>query len=138
MVFEVRPVRVLRLTPIQGGLVVIASDAQCDDRASGGFLAVDLATGERLGAWCLFTEALLDEWGFSRAQLDQGANRIQLCECAMVPIAFVMLAARLKGRQVLWFLDNTSALYGLVKGCCRQPHVDRSIRIISPSLGLPV
>jgi hypothetical protein len=122
-----RPRRELRLRPPLGGAIVIASDAQCDASPSGGYLIVDTRTGERVGAWTVFPPEVLAEWGFSQEALDEGASPIQCCGCAMIPIAIRAEAERLRGRQVLWFVDNTSALRSLVKGCSNQAHVDRSV-----------
>eukprot|EP00972_Heterocapsa_arctica_P079823 11761337-Heterocapsa_arctica.AAC.1 len=46
----------------------------------------------------------------------------------MLPWAILELGPRVfRGRRVLWFIDNTSALYAAVKGSSKHPAVARAI-----------
>ena len=92
---------------------------------------VDCLTGERVGGWCVFDDAMLAEWGFSPANREMGANPIALCEGAMVPIVLAHEARRCRGRRILWVLDNTSALHSFVSGRCDHATLDRSVKLMN-------
>ena len=47
----------------------------------------------------------------------------------MVPWVLTWHAAQWSGRKVMWYIDNTSALYSVVKGSCKHPSVNRAIAI---------
>ena len=61
--------------------------------------------------------------------LEDGANPIQCCEAAMIPWVLAFMAAAWRRRQIIWYIDNTSALYSIVKGSWRHAAVNRAIAI---------
>ena len=130
---DLAPRRSVDVCPPACPLIVIASDARADGAAAptGGYLLVDCLTGERVGGWCTFDDALLTEWGFSPGDRERGANPIALCEGAMVPVALAREARRCRGRRVLWVLDNTSALHSFVSGRCEHATLDRSVKLMN-------
>eukprot|EP00972_Heterocapsa_arctica_P027031 3975900-Heterocapsa_arctica.AAC.1 len=123
---DMRPRREVFLRPVRDHAIVIASDAQADGAPTGGFLCVDTGTGERFGGYCAFDEEILAAFGFTREALGDGANPIQDCEAAMVPITLCTALRKFAGRELLWFLDNTSALHAFVKGSGGSSGVERS------------
>ena len=132
-VIDLAPKRSVDVCPPSCPLIVIASDARADGATAptGGYLLVDCLTGERVGGWCAFDDAILEEWGFSPANREKGANPIALCEGAMVPIVLAHEARRCRGRRILWVLDNTSALHSFVSGRCDHATLDRSVKLMN-------
>jgi hypothetical protein len=123
-----RPRRTVQLMHEHELPIIVASDAQADTAPSGGYLLHDVRSGERTGAWFNMTAEHLQVWVFTQQGLADGQNPIQCCEAAMLPWAILKLGARvLRGRRVLWFIDNTSALYAAVKGSSKHPAVARAI-----------
>ena len=128
-----RPRKMVKLHGDRRPPVVVASDAQADqERPSGGFLAVDDHRGTKVAAWCDVQGAHLEAWGFTQEALRGGANPIQVCEAAMLPWGLIQMGPdRLRGRNVVWLIDNTSALYAAVKGSSRHPAVARAVAFAS-------
>ena len=112
-------------------VALIASDAQAEPGVlpTGGYLLDMPATGKRTGAYLTFHQDTLDLWGYRQAKLEEGGNPIALCEGAMVPIALYTEASKLKHCDVLWFVDNTSALHSMIKGSARSEWLDRSVAL---------
>ena len=52
----------------------------------------------------------------SMQAIEGGAQPIAKCELAMLPILLYEEHARIAGRDVMWLVDNTAALGGIVKG----------------------
>ena len=52
----------------------------------------------------------------SMQAIEGGAQPIAKCELAMLPILLYEEDARIAGRDVIWLVDNTAALGGIVKG----------------------
>ena len=46
----------------------------------------------------------------------EGRQPIALCEAAMLPLALLQEHLGLRGRDIVWFVDNTAAPSALVKG----------------------
>ena len=67
-------------------------------------------------------------WGFSDYTCTK-QNPIAPCEAAAVAIALWDLAGYLRSRRVIFFVDNTTALYSLVKGSSGCTTVARSVAI---------
>ena len=132
-ILELKPRRLIHVSPDTNPLIVVASDARADGSGlpSGGYLLIDCGTGERVGGWCHFDDALLAMWGFPVEHRRNGGNPIALCEGAMVPIVMEQQARRLQDRRVLWILDNTSALHSFVKGRCEHATLDRSVNLMN-------
>ena len=66
--------------------------------------------------------------GFPQSSIIGGANPIAQCEAAMVLSALWDLRSRCKDRQVVWFLDNTSALHSFIKGGSSNEALDRTVQ----------
>ena len=47
----------------------------------------------------------------------------------MVPWVLGHHAQRWTGRRIVWYIDNTSALYSVVKGSSKQPAVGRTVAV---------
>ena len=126
-----RPQRVVHLKDDGVPPLVVASDAQADHSVpSGGYLLFDPVDGRKSAGWAPIWEPHLRAWGFTVEGLAEGANPIQCCEAAFLPWALVHEGfERLRGRRILWFVDNTSALYAAVKGSSRHPAVARAIAV---------
>ncbi len=50
---------------------------------------------------------------------------IARCECAMLPLVLLAEGQAFRGRDVLWLVDNTAALGGVVRGNSRHPVLDK-------------
>ena len=133
VLLQEKPRRVVQLFKCEALPLVIASDAQAEmESPSGGYLALDARSGTRSGGWCKITEQHLHAWGFTKQGLVEGQNPIQCCEAAMLPWTILHLGPKvLRGRRVLWFVDNTSALYAAIKGSSKHPAVARAIAFAS-------
>jgi hypothetical protein len=130
IIFAHIPARQVCIDYRRRDVVVVASDAQADPGGypSGGYLAVDLKSGERFGGFCIFDQTCLDVWGFTAKALAAGANPIAPCEEAMPVVFMENEQSRLKDRCVLWFLDNTASLFCFVKGCSGNHAIERSVQ----------
>jgi len=117
-IFEERPKRILPLGNRGQRPLVIASDAQVEpgEPPGGGYLIVDPETGARTGAWHAFTETELTLLSTSMADIAAGKQPIARIECCMLPALILEEMDLLRGRDVVWFVDNTAALCGTVKG----------------------
>ena len=51
----------------------------------------------------------------------QGSQPIARCECAVLPAALWFHKDRFRHRDVIWMVDNTVALCGLIKGSSKEP-----------------
>ena len=92
--------------------IIIASDAQVapGEPPSGGYLCVDMATNARWGAWTIFGEKELNVLGTSDQEIQSGRQPISRLECAMLPLVFATEREKIAGRDVWYFVDNTSSL----------------------------
>ena len=90
---------------------------------------VDASKEIRLGGFTTILQDILDEWGYPADRLEMGGNPIAICEASMVLLGMVAFAEQMKGRQVLWFVDNTVALHSFVKGSSRCPFVSRTVSL---------
>ena len=52
------------------------------------------------------------------------------CEAGIVLATILYLGERLRGRQILWYVDNTVALHSLVKGTSNDPAVARTVHAV--------
>ena len=130
VILEARPARQVFLRDDGVPPLVVASDAQADRAPSGGYLIVDPVSGRRDAGWAQIPAEVLHAWGFGSQDLEEGKNPIQCCEAAFLPWALLQEGAeRLRGRRILWFVDNTSALYAAVKGSSKHPAVARAIAV---------
>jgi len=131
-IFQQWPKRRVDLFPLRRRPLVIASDAQADPgrMPTGGFVAIDGESGVIQAGFIVFTQELLDVWGFTREVLDKGGNPIAPCEAAMVPIALKECEDLAQGREVIFFIDNSVALYGMVRGCSNEKSVARCSAVV--------
>ena len=67
--------------------------------------------------------------GHTLLQYSRGGNPIAICEVAMLPMALWYHKHVLRGKQVVWFVDNTVALGAVIKGNARNPVVDRAVAL---------
>ena len=103
--------------------MLIASDAQADTAPTGGFVA--LVDGALDGAFCHFS-SILETWGQVRGQ---PVTCIAVCECSMVITTLWDLRARVRGRRILWLLDNSASLHALVKGTSTNQFLSRAVEL---------
>ena len=71
----------------------------------------------------------MELWNFSKDRRSEGANVIALCEAAMIPVALHTFFETIMDRDVLFFIDNTTALYGAVKGVSNEESVARAVHV---------
>ena len=74
-------------------MIVIAYDAQADSNASGGYLLHDTTDTSKGGGFCIFSDRVLNAWGFSPYFQAAGTNPITAVEAAM-PLLCVLREAR--------------------------------------------
>ena len=74
-------------------------------------------------------QEILEAFGFGEQRLSEGGNPIAPCEAAMIPIVLHEFAATLQDREVIIFIDNTAALFALVKGTSSQSAIARSAHL---------
>ena len=129
MLLEDWPDKKVYLGPSYHYPVIIASDAQADPgkMPTGGLVAMWYSKGRlhTKAAYVRFPESLLEVWDFSKAQRDAGANCIAVCESVMIPLAMHYLAKHLVDADITFYIDNTTALFSMVKGVSNQVHVAR-------------
>ena len=70
----------------------------------------------RTGAWCEFKEKELAMLETSMQASANGGQPIAKCELAMLPILLYQESEHIAGRDIIWLVDNTAALGGIVKG----------------------
>ena len=78
-----------------------------------------------MGAYYRHTDKELGILGTSMARIEAGSQPIAKCECAVLPTALYQHAEHFRNRDVLWMVDNTAALHGVVKGTARDEFTDR-------------
>ena len=106
-----------------------------DSYPGGGYLLID-SVGERpyvrnrqarRGCWYQFKERDLEVLGTSLEEIASGKQPIAVLECAMLPLTLLAEAEALAQREVVWFVDNTAALSGVVKGSSGHAILERLI-----------
>ena len=68
-------------------------------------------------------------WGLDLAQIQGGRQPIALCEAAMVPLSLMEWPELYRGRHVVWYVDNTSAMHSFVKGAAKDAALERLVNI---------
>ena len=86
-----------------------------------------MATNERWGAWTVFTEDDLRILGASDEEIAEGSQPISRMECAMIPLVFTLEKAKIAGRDIWFFVDNSSSLCAMVKGTSHQGIMKRLV-----------
>ena len=125
-----RPVRRVRIGAHPSPALVVASDAQVEHGTwpGGGVLVFD-PLGGRWARYLQFKDACLGAWGLSMSDIEDGKQPIALCEAAMLPITLLAMPERFRGRRVVWYVDNTSAMAAFVKGASANEHLERIVAI---------
>ena len=80
-----------------------------------------------MGGWFTFDADYLAAWGLSLKARQEGAQPIAFCEAAMVPLAFIRWGNRLRGRNVVWYVDNTPAVSSFVKGTSSNERLEKIV-----------
>ena len=62
-------------------------------------------------------------------EIAEGKQPIQLCEAAMVPLALLLWPDAFRGRRMVWYVDNTSAMAAFVKGTSKSPELERIVNL---------
>ena len=103
--------------------VVVASDAQVEqgELPGAGYIIWDAETKSMTGAYYQHTAKELEMLKTSMSDIAEGRQPIARCECAVLPTAMYHDPEAIRGRDVLWFVDNTAALAGVVKGTSGEP-----------------
>jgi hypothetical protein len=129
MLIEVKPQRHVRITRVVAPSLVVASDAQveCSDWPGGGTLVHDPLTGVRVGRYLQFQAEMLSVWGLCFQDIVDGKQPIALCEAAMLPLTLLAMPELFRGRDVIWYVDNTSAMAAFVKGASKNEHLERIV-----------
>ena len=75
----------------------------------------DPSNGRRYGAWCQFRDDELAILDTSMQAIADGGQPIAKCELAMLPILRYHERCKLAKRDIVWMVDNTAALGGVIK-----------------------
>jgi hypothetical protein len=131
VVLSQQPRRLVELRPHTGPCILIASDARAGEGwyPSGGYLLSDPLTRRKTGGYCMFSRSLLEFWGYPQHVLSGKGNPIAICEGSMLPLTVLQELETLRNRRVLWFVDNTTALFSFIKGRASSAHLDRAISL---------
>jgi hypothetical protein len=102
-------------------VVIIATDAQADTSPTGGsILLVDGVLSAGFFSFAL----ILPVWG-----KHAGDACIAECECAMVVLTIWYTRDSLRGRQIIWVVDNSASLFCLIKGVSNNPVLERLVAV---------
>ena len=85
--------------------------------------------GGRTARYLQYKEEALVAWGISMEEINAGRQPIALCEAAMLPITLLALPERFRGRRVVWYVDNTSAMAAFVKGASANADLERIVAV---------
>ena len=87
----------------------------------------DPEDGLKFGGYLEFKETALSAWQLTFGDLEAGKQPIQLCEAAMVPLALVQWPESFRGRSMVWYVDNASAMASFVKGASANEDLERIV-----------
>ena len=90
---------------------------------------VDRLHNTRKGAWSYMNAETLGKWQYSQEGLKEERNPIALCEVGMLPFAMWHLKDDIRGRDVLWFVDNTPSRFSVIKDRSGSEVMDGSVAI---------
>jgi hypothetical protein len=112
------------LSPSQYARLAVASDARADDSAppSLAVVVVDPVSGERWGIFASIPAALLALWG-------DPAALILVVEAVAPLLGLLARPGAFRGRDALWFIDNTGALAAHSAGGSREWATDRTAAV---------
>jgi hypothetical protein len=130
LLLDMKPVRSVNVRELPLPPLVVASDAQVEPgELPGGGVLVHDPLGAREARWLQFGEQNLAAWGLSMGLIDSGRQPIALCEAAMLPLAMLAMPELFRGRSVVWYVDNTSAMAAFVTGACTNEHLERIVAL---------
>jgi hypothetical protein len=113
--------RRMEMKETRGDMIIIASDGRLDESGppSVAVLLYDPRDGQKLAIWAVAHPELVEYW------TSWGCHYIAAVEQAAVLAGIMHFAQRLRGRDIIWFEDNSVVLAGLVKGTSMNPELDR-------------
>ena len=129
---KVQPRREYELGRGQGApRFLLASDAAYDDGVGmAGFLLVTdpgMPEEARQGVVVDIPSSLYALWGVQNTYIAQ-------LELVMAMVAMVECASEMRGRRGVWFIDNTAALFTLVKGRSNKDSLDEIAFVVHAAL----
>ena len=112
--------------------IVVATDAQVEPNEwpGGGSLVADPHTGRLFGGYLQFQGEALEIWDLTLADIAAGRQPIALCEAAMVPTTLMAWPEAFRGRRVVWYVDNTSAMASFVKGASANEFLEKIVALL--------
>jgi hypothetical protein len=130
LLLELKPVRIVQVRDVPHPCLVVASDAQVEHGTlPGGGVLVHDPLGVRQARYLQFRESCLAAWDLSMDLIGEGRQPIALCEAAMLPLALLAMPELFRGRSVVWYVDNTSAMAAFVKGASANFHLERIVAV---------
>ena len=85
--------------------------------------------GARQARYLQFQEGCLAAWDLTMADIEGGKQPIALCEAARLPLALMAMPELFRGRTVVWYVDNTSAMAAFAKGASANQHLERIVAV---------
>jgi len=95
-----------------------------------GVIAVHASSGYAAALYSTVPPSLMATWGYSAEVISAGGNPIAHAEAAVVLFTMWQLRRLLRGKQVLWFVDNTVALHSFVKGISKNAAISRTVEAV--------
>ncbi len=129
MLLDLKLSRKVHVVPDGRPALVVASDAQVEPGSwpGGGVLIFDPDGQQKYGGWMQFKAGALGVWDLSYDDLQSGKQPFALCEAAMVPLALMSWPERVRGRRIVWYVDNTAAMSAFVKGASANEHLEHIV-----------
>ncbi len=109
--------RELRLAKHSVPPIVVASDGMFEENVGAGIASLFVDGSRRWGLCSRLPKELLSKWTYN-------VTPIQKVEGYAVLHGLLLAWRELRGRDVVWFIDNTSALASIVKGASRDVDLD--------------
>ncbi len=103
--------------------IVVASDGMFDERLGGRIASLFADRDKRWGYCSALPQDLLDQW-------DYKINPIQKIEGFAVFHGLITAWDDIVGRDLVWFIDNSSALAATVKGSTKDVDLDIMVQTI--------
>jgi hypothetical protein len=124
--------RHVSIWPARIPTVIIASDGRQDESGppSVSVLLVDVLFGIRLAWVALLPVELCERWSRS------SEHYIALIEQAAVVMGLILAADYIRGRDVIWYEDNSAALSSLIKGASGNSELDCGCAVAHLSMAL--
>ncbi len=116
--------RVMNVGDQRRELIVAASDGAVED-GLGASIAALFCKGQLRWGWCnRLTEEIVEAW-------QPSLNPIMKVEFMALFVGVLLSWDRLSGCDVVWFIDNTSALAAAIKGSSRDLDVDAMSQVLN-------